>query len=107
MERTEKQQRKEKRSKDKAKKNASEKIPAETDSLNADKSKLLAASKPQSSYFFFLNNNRERLASIVQEEHGDSLSGLAFSQAVNKEASQAWKNLSEEEKQEWKKKSIN
>eukprot|EP00804_Cyclotella_cryptica_P023246 CCRYP_000433-RA/>CCRYP_000433-RA protein AED:0.02 eAED:0.02 QI:325/1/1/1/1/1/5/149/3140 len=109
MERKEQHQKKEKRCKDKEKKNVSdsEKLsPSPADLSNSEKSRSVVGSKPTSSYFFYLHNNRERFTSVVQQEQGNELTGLALSQAVNKEASLAWSNLSDEEKQSWKKKAI-
>ena len=71
----------------------------------SSKLKSVAGSKPVGSYFFFLQSRRETYAAIAKKKHGE-LKGLEFNQAVNKIASQAWSNLTEEEKQLWKKKAI-
>lgn len=70
------------------------------------KAKAIEGSKPKSSYFFFLANNRDRIAAKVEEENGPELTGLQFSQAVNKEASREWGSLDDKEKQIWKTKSV-
>jgi hypothetical protein len=57
------------------------------------------------SYFFFLQSRRGTYAAIAKKKHGE-LKGLEFNQDVNKIASQAWGNLTAEEKQLWKKKAI-
>ncbi len=71
----------------------------------SSKLKSVAGSKPVASYFFFLQSRRETWEAIAKKKHGVR-KGLEFSQAVNKIASQAWSNLTEEEKQLWKKKAI-
>ncbi|KAL7488971.1 hypothetical protein ACHAW6_014562 [Cyclotella cf. meneghiniana] len=107
MERKEQQKKKEKIGKDKDRKDSSNsENPALADLSSSEKSRSVVGSKPTSSYFFYLHSNRDRFTSVVQKEQGNELTGLALSQAVNKEASQAWSNLSDEEKQAWKKKAI-
>ena len=71
-----------------------------------EKSKAIAGSKPKTSYFFFLQSQRAHYERIAREENEEELAGLVLSQAINKVASRDWNNLREEEKQEWKKKSI-
>ena len=67
--------------------------------------KSIPGSKPVSSYFFYLQKQRSKYeASLTKEEN--KLTGLARAQAINKKASNAWSNFSEEEKEVWKKKSI-
>ena len=43
---------------------------------------------------------------MLKQPGGPQLKGLERSQAINKQASQAWSNLGEDEKQKWKKKAI-
>jgi hypothetical protein len=62
-------------------------------------------SKPLTSYFFYLQSQRGAWEAIAKKDHGD-LKGLEFSRAVNKIASQAWSNLGDVEKEQWKNKAI-
>lgn len=78
---------------------------APVNEFSSSKMKSVAGSKPATSYFFFLQSQREHWESIARQNYGD-LKGLEFSQEVNKEASRAWSNLTDEEKLSWKKKSI-
>ena len=84
------------------------KLPPSNDSSSEVKSKTkpITGSKPQTSYFFFLNSQRSKYESMIDQEHGPELKGLERSQAINKAASRAWGNLTEDEKEVWKKKSI-
>jgi len=68
-------------------------------------SKPIAGSKPQPTYFFYVQNHREHFASTVNKD-GTKLKGLELSRAINAVASDAWSNLSDEEKQSWKQKAI-
>ncbi len=72
---------------------------------SSSKQKSVPGSKPATSYFYFLQSQREHWESIARLNYGE-LKGLEFSQEVNKAASRAWSNLTDEEKMSWKKKSI-
>lgn len=104
MERVDKQKAKLKREKRAKDKNSDKEITAAPESK--EKPKPVSGSKPKSSYFFFLDSKRDDFLKVVEQEQGGKLKGLVLSQAVNKYGAQVWGNLSEEEKQSWKEKSI-
>lgn len=79
--------------------------PAPEPESSSSKQKSIAGSKPATSYFYFLQSQRDHWESIARQNYGE-LKGLEFSQEVNKAASRAWSNLTDEEKMSWKNKSI-
>ncbi|KAL7541614.1 hypothetical protein ACHAXR_011069, partial [Thalassiosira sp. AJA248-18] len=102
----ERMEQKQKKAKSKAPVTKKEKLAPSSESTTTEKSKAIAGSKPKTSYFFYLQSQRSHWEKIARQENGPELKGLEFSQAINKLASRAWNNLTEEEKQSWKKKSI-
>jgi len=72
----------------------------------AEKSKSISGSRPKTSWMFFLDCKRDDYKSVVQKKHGSKLKGLEFAQEVSREASKAFKKLSDEQKEVWKKKAI-
>lgn len=72
----------------------------------AEKSKSISGSRPKTSWMFFLDCKRDHYRAVVQKKHGSKLKGLEFAQEVSKEASKAFKKLSDEKKEVWKKKAI-
>eukprot|EP00985_Skeletonema_marinoi_P008563 scaffold3910_cov72-Skeletonema_marinoi.AAC.1 len=71
----------------------------------AEKSKSISGSRPKTSWMFFLDCKRDDYKSVVQKKQ-PKLKGLEFAQEVSREASKAFKKLSDEQKEVWKEKAI-
>lgn len=81
-------------------------VPKKEKPEQAEKSKSISGSRPKTSWMFFLDCKRDHYKSVVQKKHGSKLKGLEFAQEVSREASKAFKKLSDEKKEVWKKKAI-
>ena len=71
----------------------------------ADKPRSISGSRPKTSWMYFLECKRDHYKTVVQKKH-PSLKGLEFAQEVSREVSKAFKKLSDEKKEVWKKKAI-
>lgn len=81
-------------------------VPKKEKPEQAEKSKSISGSRPKTSWMFFLDCKRDHYKTVVQKKHGSKLKGLEFAQEVSREASKAFKKLSDEQKEVWKKKAI-
>ena len=104
MDRIEKVKKEEKAKK--KQKSVAKKEKKEKPDVSVDKSKSISGSRPKTSWMFFLDCKRDHFRTVVQKKHGSKLKGLEFAQEVSREASRAFKQLSDSKKEAWKKKAI-
>lgn len=83
--------------------NQNERAPEERHELFTEESKTTAELQSMTAYTFFLQSQQNHWETIAKAEHS-GLRGRELTHMVNKLAFQSWSNLSNEEKQSWKKK---
>ncbi len=81
-------------------------VPKKEKPEQVEKSKSISGSRPKTSWMYFLDCKRDHYKTVVQKKHGSKLKGLEFAQEVAREASKAFKKLSDEKKEVWKQKAI-